>query len=161
MAGKHLLCQTVQKGLLEDDGQLHLQNQDAHHVESCEECRVFLAHLRLIRGSIQLSDNAPLPHPEIIRQLKNRFKEELRPVFNLRSAIQSFLNYPIPAYQVLGGIILILFVTFGYRIASESGQSSADMNDSFYLADSTHDPAYSLGESVYEDTIWVQHMVTF
>ena len=161
MAAKQLLCQKVQKELLEDDGMLNLHKQYSRHIDSCEECRLFLGHLSLMRGSLQVRNNTLLPRSEIIRQLKNRFKEESKPAFNLRFAIKSFLNYPIPSYQVLGGIILILCMTFGYRIISENGQSTAEMNNSFYLADTTRDTAYSMGESVYEDTIWVQHMVTF
>jgi hypothetical protein len=161
MIGKKRICQTVQKTILEDDGRLRKHDRYVNHINSCEECSVFVAHLRLMRSSTHIDDTAFSPRPEIIHKLRNRFKEDVKPKLNIQSAIKAFFNYPIPAYQVVGGIILILCVIFGYRIASESGQTTADMNDSFYLADTTRDPAHTFGESVNEDTIWVQHMVTF
>ena len=158
-------CETIQKVFLENQSSslhLNIASEISQHLNSCQDCQDFIHHISIIKDSMNTSYHKSIqPRPYIIRRLIAYIRKKPHPRPSLTERIQSFLNYPIPAYQVLTGMLLLLALTIGFGIVSGSGKDSDSVTETFYLADSTQKLLISKGKTVYEDTLWSRYMVTF
>jgi hypothetical protein len=87
------------------------------HLKSCERCRSYQNALLNVQNSIQMdSEEKLIPDPAIRQNIIQRMKT-LRPeqtgIFKSGwQYIRNMLEYRIPVYQTLLGIVLILLISF-------------------------------------------------
>jgi len=158
-------CEHIQNYLIEyqnTDIQLNLPLELSEHLNSCQNCREFVHHISIIRDSVATSLSQSIrPRAHILRELMTDLNKKPLTGSSLTYRIQSILNYPIPAYQVLTGLLLILALTVGSGMFSDSVGMNKSSANTFYLADSTQKLFLSRGKTVHEDTLWSRYMVTF
>jgi len=124
-------CSQIEKLIIEmKAGQIsdnHKKKID-RHLSRCQSCMEFEKTLRAIENGMKIGDNLKLkPDPRIRRNLlvylnKSR-KKRASLLHRIWSTAREVLEIRIPVYQILGGIVLMIFIFMGIQKLSTFHQT--------------------------------------
>lgn len=147
------------------------------HLKNCNRCQRYQEQLAMLNNSIIINRNSPLTPNPVIRQNIIKWMKPLKPkkqgVLNrIWQHVCDFLDYRIPVYQGLIGIVcsLLIFITISYFSFSNQNKTTSQ-KQSLIREEITFDQInviknlqiieeQKIGKNVSEDTVLTQFIVS-
>jgi hypothetical protein len=171
-------CSDYQERMVElfDTGiSLDSDKQLKKHIDTCLACQSYLESLHIFSEQMNRAPDEKLqPDPRILNNIiaYKKFKKALYPTNSdsILSKVWQLLEYRIPVYQALGGVVVVLmmflylsgsFVSHGERAIQidYSGKEEGLTSSELYLVDSLSMHRPDRGQNAKEDSVLMNFLV--